>query len=757
MAGGEFTYILMKDSTVKVTGRNFGGQLGIGTDSNINILQTIADFTNVKEIKNGAEFTFFFLENGEIYYCGNSYCGALGFGRRDIVTKTPTKYEVSGIDFSKVKQLEVAQGTTYLLFDDGTVMASGYNQGAFGDAFGSDTLQFTTLPIVNVEKIYAHTYTTFYLMKNGDIKVAGDNTYGQYGDGTFSTTSMIYYHDVPLKGVKDIRVGGSHTIFIMEDGSIMGCGKGKSIGITEGDAINERGAVVNPIVLDIGNMSDIKEIYCDVQSTIILYKDGTVKACMCEPGLGLPVGKFETVDITNVCDICAFAGHTLFLLDDGTVKGCGVNGKGQLGTGDITNRSNIIDITTGAKQWHDFNHEINIEPIPPHDKYNTDIGYIEIGGSVLNTFVKRAEDGVIECCGANINGSLGLWHGSPMYNLTESYLTGEIKKIVAGQYTTVFLMKDGTVKFVGDNKYDQFKTGEKKTYYALTDSGLTNIKDIVIDESNVFIILNDGTIQFLGMSYYGQSGLGPTTFQVLEYTDVPIGSKVKKLIAQFSHTIAILEDGSVKACGQNMYGDLGVGDTGIKSIFTDVPVGGKVKDAACTPNNVYYLLEDGTVKGAGKGTNGMIVPNPDNTLDIKDLVTLPIEGKVKLIQGQYNNVLFLLEDGTVVGCGNNSYGTLGGVGTGDITEITKIIDNVQDIYGAQQHTIFLMNDGTVKGCGKSNMGQLGNGSNTIIKEIVDLNYPQIVQWHNFEQSDIPTIPDIDTPDIITSKFYIIQM
>ena len=72
--------------------------------------------------------------------------------------------------------------------------------------------------------------------------------------------------------------------------------------------------------------------------------------------------------------------------------------------------------------------------------------------------------------------------------------------------------------------------------------------------------------------------------------------------------------------------------------------------------------------------------------------------------------MFLLNDGTVKGCGYNSYGQLG---LGNITVQKNIVDipisNVKKITSSGDTNIYLLNDNTAKGCGKNSTYSLGVG------------------------------------------------
>ena len=89
--------------------------------------------------------------------------------------------------------------------------------------------------------------------------------------------------------------------------------------------------------------------------------------------------------------------------------------------------------------------------------------------------------------------------------------------------------------------------------------------------------------------------------------------------------------------------------------------------------------------------------------------------------GYNEHSIFILENGSVKGCGGNSYGQLG---IGNTTNQTSIIDisinNVKQITGGGYHTMFLLENGTVKCCGLNSSGELGIGSTTNQTSIVDV-------------------------------------
>ena len=107
-----------------------------------------------------------------------------------------------------------------------------------------------------------------------------------------------------------------------------------------------------------------------------------------------------------------------------------------------------------------------------------------------------------------------------------------------------------------------------------------------------------------GMNACGQLGLGDTTDRNT-FTAVPAlpdGKVAKQVIAGGCHTMILAEDGRVFVCGNNYYGQLGLGNTTSRNTFTKVPAlpDGKVaKQVVAGANYTKILAEDGTVFACG--------------------------------------------------------------------------------------------------------------------------------------------------------------
>ena len=199
-----------------------------------------------------------------------------------------------------------------------------------------------------------------------------------------------------------------------------------------------------------------------------------------------------------------------------------------------------------------------------------------------------------------------------------------------------------------------------------------------------------------------------------------------KIACGNSHTIVLLDDGTVYGCGINDWGQLGNGNTDsqtslVPMILTEkIPPGKKVVNIACGDQYTIVLLEDGTVYGCGRNDNGQLGNNSQTeSLTLVPMILtkkIPPGKKVVNIACGDQHTIVLLDDGTVYGCGTNNIGQLG-IGNRNTPKKTLVPmelsgKKVVNIACGYDYTIVLLDDKTVYGCGYNEDGQLGNG-NTI--------------------------------------------
>lgn len=340
---------------------------------------------------------------------------------------------------------------------------------------------------------------------------------------------------------------------------------------------------------------------------------------------GLPTPKI--LPLVGVKSVSWGYAHTMFLMEDGTVKAVGLNTSGQLGDGGITTRETLIDV-----------------PI-------TGVAKV-ICGFEYTMFLMQ--DGSVKGVGRNDYGQIG--NGVPTIQQTiQTINLQNVKQIACGQLHTIFLMLDGTVKSVGGNDVWQLGIGNQVNQTTIQSLPIQGVKQIASGANHVVCLMSDGTVKAFGLNTKGQLGIGNTINQNSIVT-VPI-SGVKQVATGYNHTIFLMEDGTVRSVGSNDYGQLGTGDTVQQSTIQNVNLTG-VSQIDCGLNTSLFLMKDGSMKSVGDNSVGQL--GVGDTISPKlTIQTVNISG-VKYLSGFSNVIKYLIQDGTSIKAyNNNEWSTLG--------------------------------------------------------------------------------------------------
>ena len=149
---------------------------------------------------------------------------------------------------------------------------------------------------------------------------------------------------------------------------------------------------------------------------------------------------------------------------------------------------------------------------------------------------------------------------------------------------SLILKNDGTLWGCGDNSYGQLGLGDGSNRYTFTQvaTNTDDIKSVYCGTSHTLILKNNGTLWDVGHNGYGQLGLGDTTNRYT-FTQVTTNADDIKLVCHGeNHTIILKNDGTLWGCGDNSYGQLGLGDTTNRTTFTQITTNtDTIKDVYC--------------------------------------------------------------------------------------------------------------------------------------------------------------------------------
>lgn len=228
--------------------------------------------------------------------------------------------------------------------------------------------------------------------------------------------------------------------------------------------------------------------------------------------------------------------------------------------------------------------------------------------------------------------------------------------------------------------------------------------------------LRRNNTKFLAM-IYSNNAYGNSTNSRLNPSDI-----VQVTSEKSGHKLILLKNGTVFAKGGNEKGQLGLGHTKGQlgwgnninwveyHMYTDrlnlIEGLNNVTQVAAGGNNSFFLLNDGTVMACGDYDSTKITTTPTVIQGLNNVIH---------IAAGINHTLFLLKDGTVMTFGKNDHGQLGMGDQHDRNTPTLIpgLNDVIEISAGGWHSLFLMKDSTVKACGLNTHGQLGVGDHNI--------------------------------------------
>jgi alpha-tubulin suppressor-like RCC1 family protein len=296
--------------------------------------------------------------------------------------------------------------------------------------------------------------------------------------------------------------------------------------------------------------------------------------------------------------------------------------------------------------------------------------------------------------GGNVHAELGAGYRDTYEESPVPVLGLEnITALAAGSEFTIALLSDGTVRSWGNNTWGQLGDGthldtwEKDTNY-VTVSGIAGAKAIAAANAHALALLENGTVEAWGNNNYGQlgDGKGGTDRATGENDTLPkVVSGLSNVIAIASgggSNFALLSNRTLVAWGQNQNGQLGIGEAGPETCINELNI-----SVACST-----------------------VPRP--------VVTAggPLAHVAAISAGE-NVAYALLEDGHVMSWGDNNMGQLGRGGEPLHVNITpgevrsassgEPLSGVVAVSGGAFDGLALLGTGEVLGWGAVGKGELG--------------------------------------------------
>jgi len=332
----------------------------------------------------------------------------------------------------------------------------------------------------------------------------------------------------------------------------------------------------------------------------------------------------------------------------------------------------------------------------------------------FNHTVAVDKDGKVFAWGNNSSGELGNSSFLPSYLPVQVLGMNRVKSVSAGGLHTLALKQDGTVWAWGNNNSGQ--AGIASYVGSATPMpvvGLSGIKAISANNSQSLALRNDGRVWGWGSNDYNLTiKRVPTAILGL--------SNVKAISTGGYHALALTKDGKVWGWGNNYYGQIGNANGLYISSNSPVRVLGlsNVKSISAGMFHSLAITNDGSIWAWGNNAHGQLgVANigmstvPMQIAGLQSAITGMNSVKAVSAGTYHSTVVF--NNGTVRGWGWNMFGQLGNGTTNDTYTPTSVLglNNVVSITSGYVHNTVVTKNGSVFSFGSNYYGQLGNGSN----------------------------------------------
>ena len=288
--------------------------------------------------------------------------------------------------------------------------------------------------------------------------------------------------------------------------------------------------------------------------------------------IGDDLGEMRALDFLDfgtdqrVISISAGGYHTCALFDTGRVKCWGSAYEGSTGNGDWQN---------------DIGDKPGELAAAPFIDLGTTLRVLEISAGAQHSCA-RFSDGSVKCWGYNYWGQLGLGDrinrgnhpGQMGGNLPFVDLGMPAKQVRAGDGHTCALLENDRVKCWGANMYGQLGLGDAEhrgddpnemgDFLPFVDLGRVDVRKVIAHYEHTCALLANGSVKCWGDNKYGQLGLGDTAIRGLLPTDmgdnlpaVNLGRAVLQVDLGYGYTCFLLDSRGMKCVGYNSDGRMG--------------------------------------------------------------------------------------------------------------------------------------------------------------------------------------------------------
>ena len=464
------------------------------------------------------------------------------------VTERPQGESRESITAVLFSALQVSSG-----FDHTCALTNGSGVKCWGNnsngELGDGTTTSSDLPVdvigltSGVSAISAGDGYTCALTRGGGVKCWGGNFSGELGDGTTVNRSVPVNVSGLASGVKVVSVGGSHVCVLTIAGGVKCWGSNYYGQLGNGTQIDSS----VPVAV-VGLTSGVSKISAGYAHTCVVSSIPDVKCWGWnrdgQLGDGTTINRSIPVltSLGPFYDISAGGRHTCALYFEGNVSCWGDNEYGQLGDGTTTSRSTPVGVG-----W-----------------FGGFFGVSMISAGGMHTCVQAYNpSGTGEMCwGYNGYGELGdgtTTNRSSPVNVVG--LVSEANATSSGWRHTCVLTSEGGVKCWGSNNTGQLGNGIMGDSNKPVDvSGLSSgVSMVSAGYWHTCALTSGDGVKCWGDNYFSQLGDGTREPHDVAVSVKDLSGSMSVVSAGVSATCALINGGGVECWGGNDYGELGNG------------------------------------------------------------------------------------------------------------------------------------------------------------------------------------------------------
>mmetsp|Transcript_27280 Transcript_27280/g.37625 ORF Transcript_27280/g.37625 Transcript_27280/m.37625 type:complete len:828 (+) Transcript_27280:153-2636(+) len=306
---------------------------------------------------------------------------------------------------------------------------------------------------------------------------------------------------------------------------------------------------------------------------------------------------------------------------------------------------------------------------------------------------------------------------------------------------TLLLVSPGKLFASGDNTYGQLGLGDnadRESFEPVQSVFQKTFLAVACGEGHSVGVTTTGELLVWGSNTRGQLGIGSDSAaeNVPKLVSLPTSDPVQGTSAGAWHTVVWTGKGNVYACGDNSFGQLGIGNNLPKHGFVQVilPKGLKIREVAAGGHHNLLLTENGEIYAWGKNGQGQLgLQQEDITKEawsVAEQVPVFSDTRVVQVAAGYQHSLAVNSGGLVHAWGENNLGQLGimvgGIGSqrqplavgGPVGPDSKPVHaphlvmpsvKFQHVAAGRLHSLGVTENGKVYVWGGNNAAQLGLG------------------------------------------------